>query len=67
MTLLPLGMEGLYWMSASTRIVGGMFFGCLGAVAFARWLDTGRWYWLAAYLPYSFCPLGFMSRVPCCP
>lgn len=36
MTLLPLGMEGLYWMSASTRIVGGMFFGCLGAVAFAR-------------------------------
>ena len=47
MTLLPLGMEGLYWMSASTRIVGGMFFGCLGAMAFARWLDTGRWYWLA--------------------
>lgn len=62
MTLLPLGMEGLYWMSASTRIVGGMFFGCLGAVAFARWLDTGRWYWLAAYLPLQLLPFGFYEQ-----
>lgn len=62
MTLLPLGMEGLYWMSASTRIVGGMFFGCLAAMAFARWLDTGRWYWLAAYLPLQLLPFGFYEQ-----
>lgn len=62
MTLLPLGMEGLYWMSASTRIVGGMFFGCLAAMAFVRWLDTGRWYWLAAYLPLQLLPFGFYEQ-----
>ena len=62
MTLLPLGMEGLYWMSASTRIVGGMFFGCLGAMAFAKWLDSGRWYWLAAYLPLQLLPFGFYEQ-----
>lgn len=62
MTLLPLGMEGLYWMSASTRIVGGMFFGCLAAMAFAHWLDTGRWYWLTAYLPLQLLPFGFYEQ-----
>lgn len=62
MTLLPLGMEGLYWMSASTRIVGGLFFGCLAAMAFARWLDTGRWYWMAAYLPLQLLPFGFYEQ-----
>lgn len=62
MGLLPLGMEGLYWMSASTRIVGGMFFGCLAAMAFARWLDTGRWYWLAAYVPLQLLPFGFYEQ-----
>lgn len=62
MALLPLGMEGLYWMSASTRIVGGMFFGCLAAMAFVRWLDTGRRYWLAAYLPLQLLPFGFYEQ-----
>lgn len=62
MALLPLGMEGLYWMSASTRIVGGMFFGCLGAMAFAQWLDTGRWYWFIAYLPLQLLPFGFYEQ-----
>lgn len=62
MTLLPLGMEGLYWMSASTRIVAGMFLGCLAALVFARWLDTGRWYWLAGYLPLQILPFGFYEQ-----
>jgi len=36
--LLPLGMEGTYWMSAATRIVTGMFFAALSARFFVRWL-----------------------------
>lgn len=62
MTLLPLGMEGLYWMSASTRIVGGMFFGCLAAVSFAQWLDTGKIRWMAIYLPFQLLPFGFYEQ-----
>lgn len=59
---LPLGMEGLYWMSASTRIVVGLFFGVLAALAFAGWLDTGRWYFAALYLPLQLLPFGFYEQ-----
>ena len=62
MALLPLGMEGLYWMSASTRVVGGLFFACLGAWLFARWLDTGKWYWAAACMPVLLLPFGFYEQ-----
>lgn len=62
MCLFPLGMEGLYWMSASTRIVSGLFFGCLAAMAFAQWLDTGRWYWALLYLPLQILPFGFYEQ-----
>ncbi len=62
MALLPLGVEGLYWMSASTRVVGGLFFACLAAWLFARWLDTGKWYWAAAYLPIQLLPFGFYEQ-----
>lgn len=45
-TLLPLGMEGTYWMSAATRVVVGMFFGVLATRIFLKWLDSGGWGWL---------------------
>lgn len=41
--LLPLGLEGTYWMSASTRIVPGMLFVALSAAAFLRFTEDGRW------------------------
>lgn len=40
--LLPLGMEGTYWMSASTRVVPGLFFTALSMLLFQRWCRTGR-------------------------
>lgn len=40
--LLPLGTEGTYWMSASTRIIPGMFFAALSASAFVRFLEEKR-------------------------
>ncbi len=40
--LLPLGIEGTYWMSASTRIIPGLFFAALSAVRFASYLEDGR-------------------------
>ena len=41
--LLPLGMEGLYWVSASSRIICGIFFAALGAWLLQRYFDGGRW------------------------
>lgn len=41
-TLLPLGIEGTYWMSASTRIVPGLLFVALSANCFYQFLEAGR-------------------------
>lgn len=60
--LLPVGMEGLYWMSASTRIVAGLFTGVLAASAFARWLDKGRWYRALLYAVLQLLPFGFYEQ-----
>ena len=39
--LLPLGIEGTYWMSASTRIIPGLFFAALSAKYLLRFLEQG--------------------------
>ena len=59
---LPLGLEGLYWVSAASRIVTGLFFGVLAARAFARWLDTGGWGYAALYVPLQLLPFGFYEQ-----
>lgn len=39
--LLPLNIEGTYWLSASTRVVSGLFWASLSARLFVRWLEGG--------------------------
>jgi uncharacterized membrane protein YfcA len=41
-TLLPLGFEGIYWMSAASRIVVGMFFASAALVFFEKWCTAGK-------------------------
>ncbi len=56
--LLPLGMEGTYWLSASTRVVPALFFTALAMDLFQRWCRGGRRRFLALYFPVqllSFC------------
>lgn len=60
--LLPLGMEGLYWVSASSRVAVGLFFAVLAGTAFARWLDTGKWYWALGYAALQLVPFGFYEQ-----
>ena len=60
--LLPLGVEGTYWMSASTRVVVGMFFAALAAWAFLEWLDRGGLGRLALYLILQLLPFGFYEQ-----
>lgn len=40
-TLLPLGFEGTYWMSASTRVIPGLFFASLSALALDEFYTKG--------------------------
>jgi len=61
-TLLPLGVEGTYWMSAATRVVVGMFFAVSAAWAFLRWLDRAGVVWLCLYLPLQLLPFGFYEQ-----
>ncbi len=39
--LLPLGVEGTFWLSASSRIAVGLFFTALTAYFFDRFLESG--------------------------
>ncbi|UOO37506.1 hypothetical protein IZU99_09695 [Oscillospiraceae bacterium CM] len=62
-TLLPLGFEGTYWMSAATRIVVGLFFAAAALDAFDRWCDSGR---IRLLILFFFCQLlacGFYEQV----
>ena len=52
--LLPLGFEGTYWVSASSRIVMGLFFASLGAWLLQRYLDGVSWGCLAGALALQF-------------
>jgi len=62
MALLPLGVEGTYWMSASTRVVCGMFCAVLAAGAFGRWLDSGKGRWALAFGVLIVLPFGFYEQ-----
>lgn len=56
--LLPLGMEGTYWISASNRVVPSLFFVALAMYLFQKWCRTGKALWLPLYFVaqlISFC------------
>lgn len=41
-TLLPVGTEGTYWLSASTRIVCGLFFASLSAFLLQKYIESRK-------------------------
>lgn len=58
-TLLPLGFEGTYWMSAGTRLICGLFFGGLSLWLLVRFVEDGcKWagwlYFPALLLSYGY-------------
>lgn len=46
---LPVGFEAQYWLSASSRVIVGVFFTGLSLVLFQRYTRARRWYWLGAF------------------
>jgi hypothetical protein len=47
--LLPLNIEGTYWLSASTRVVCGLFWTALAARCLINWLDRSEPRFAALY------------------
>ncbi len=52
--LLPLGFEGTYWVSASSRIVAGLFFASLSFYCFDNWCEEGRKRSLVLFAVFQF-------------
>ena len=60
--LLPLGFEGTYWVSASSRVLCGLFFAALSAYFYQRLCETGRLRWLWGYFPAQLLCFGFYEQ-----
>ena len=62
LALLPLGVEGTYWMSASSRIVPGLLTGILAVHCLTRWLDSGKPAPAFLYLLLQLAAFGFYEQ-----
>lgn len=61
--LLPLGFEGSYWLSASSRIVVGLFFAALALETFDRWCTYGKRRNLIAFVLFQFISFCFYEQI----
>ena len=61
--LLPMSFEGVYWVSASSRIIVGMFFASLSVFFFDEWCRHGRKYDLLLYAIFQFICFCFYEQV----
>ena len=61
-TLLPLGFEGTYWMSAGTRLICGLFFGALATWLLMRFVSDGSRLCGALYLPVLLLSYGYYEQ-----
>ena len=61
--LLPLGFEASYWVSASSRIVVGLFFAALSLELFDRWCLNGRKVSLVFFAVFQFLAFCFYEQV----
>ena len=63
--LLPVGCEGTYWLSASTRIVPGLFFTACAAWLLERFMDRGGLWRLPLYFVLLLLSFGFYEQILC--
>ncbi len=61
--LLPLGFEGTYWISASSRIVVGLFFTALSATLLIKYIKTKKCPYLLVYCVCCLASFGFYESV----
>ncbi len=61
--LLPLGLEGTYWMSASTRIVTGLFFAAMSVWCFDKFLRGDGAVFAVLYAVCQLISYGFYEQM----
>ncbi|MEA4896252.1 MAG: hypothetical protein VB064_13480 [Oscillospiraceae bacterium] len=61
--LLPMGFEGSYWVSASSRIVVGMFFAALSFYCFDKWCGEGGKRELVLFAVMQFAAFCFYEQI----
>ena len=61
--LLPLSFEGTYWISASSRIVVGLFFATLASLLLISYLQSGKKKVLPLYILFTWASFGFYESV----
>lgn len=47
--LIPINFEGVYWISASSRVVTSLFFVSLTGWLLLRYSDCGKWYYIVFF------------------
>lgn len=62
-TLLPLGCEGTYWLSAATRIVSGLFFTACAATVLCRYIEGGKWWRVPLFFLLELLSFGFYEQI----
>ena len=61
--LLPLGFEGSYWISASSRILTGLFFAALSLLFFDRWCMRGKKRELVLFAVFQFIAFCYYEQI----
>jgi hypothetical protein len=61
--LLPLGIEGTYWMSASTRIVTGLFWASVSVTFFQKYIETHKIKHIIIYAATQFTAFGYYEQI----
>lgn len=61
--LLPLGVEGTYWLSASSRIVPGLFFTALAAALLDSYMEQGGRWKILLYAPVILLSYSFYEQI----
>lgn len=61
--LIPLGFEGTYWLSASTRISLGLFFAGASSVILIKFIKTKKAWLLLPYIVTTILSFGFYESV----
>ncbi len=61
--LIPLGFEGTYWISASSRVCVGLFFAGLASFLLTKLITTKKKLLWVAYIPLTVLSFGFYESV----
>ncbi|HHY11315.1 MAG TPA: hypothetical protein GX529_01670 [Firmicutes bacterium] len=60
--LTPMNFEGTYWVSASSRILCGLFFAVASGWFLQRFADCGKWYHILLFAVLQLVSFGFYEQ-----